>query len=166
MLYVAALLPVWGQQPQTIANSVHVDRYVLVCLCLCLFVRNYVRVCVVCCVCVMHVYVSVVARYSDDIITLSACDALLLTLKKEIDVMTNWLRRSFPKIASKKHRKIGGASHDYLDLVHISRGTGGCVDANCPNLWENSGKDQPAPPTVTCKSPWKSQSESSYLFKI
>ena len=90
MLYVAALLPVWGQQPQTIANSVHVDRYVLVCLCLCLFVRNYVRVCVVCCVCVcvMHVYVSVVARYSDDIITLSACDALLLTLKKEIDVMT------------------------------------------------------------------------------
>ena len=46
------------------------------------------RMCCMLCVCVMHVYVSVVARYSDDIITLSACDALLLTLKKEIDVMT------------------------------------------------------------------------------
>lgn len=48
----------------------------------------YAYVLYVVCVCVMHVYVSVVARYSDDIITLSACDALLLTLKKEIDVMT------------------------------------------------------------------------------
>ena len=26
------------------------------------------------------------------------------------------------------------ASHDDLDLVNISRGTGGSVDANCPNL--------------------------------